>query len=299
MVAEVDRRSTGRAATARSRRHLHPQFREAPCLVKLELVAAHVRGEVHLQHDVRVVVLAHGHRRRPDDVRPLRVQIHRLIRLHDSLGVLLRRRHHQVHGAEGGDPLAAHQRDALGEPGQHLRRQLVVRAWALAHFERRLGGAVPELDAALVAVLELPCRQAEAPVHAAVEMQLRKGRPVIGLHGPAIGSLLHCGIRRGVCLRLFLLWSSVLSAHVSFVEIVWARDGGGFARRWQRLFSKINWIVHICTIPMPLGGTPPGTGHAARTTTKAGFAALLAAPVAAAASDAPRATRNGLGKGLS
>ena len=62
---------------------LHPQLGKAPLLVGNQLAPANVRGVVHFQHHVRIVVLADGQVRDPGQLCALGVQIDGLVRLHE------------------------------------------------------------------------------------------------------------------------------------------------------------------------------------------------------------------------
>ena len=138
-----------RPAARRRIGHFHPQLREAPLLVEVELPPVHVRGVVHLQHHVRQL-LPHLHRRAPRPI-PVRMQVDRLIRLHDlRLGAGVGAQQ-QGGGAEHVDGRAAALGDDRRQLRQTLRRILVVGGDGLGDHGD-FGAGVPELEAALPGV---------------------------------------------------------------------------------------------------------------------------------------------------
>ena len=144
----VDGHARRTPAARPGRRHHDPQLRKSPRFVERQLAGSDVRRMVHLQHDVRQVVLADDERS-PRQPRAAGVQVQGLVRLHHPLGGAASVPHEQVDGSERGDRRAPHQGDPLRQVNQPPRRALVDAAGRFRHHPRRLGPGVPVLEAAL------------------------------------------------------------------------------------------------------------------------------------------------------
>ena len=140
-------------------RHLHPHFREAPRLVERQLAPARVRGVVHFEHHVRTVILADDHGGGPRQLRVRRMQVHRLVRLHDVPRLAALVAQQQVHRAVTLDRRTAHPRDHGRKLRQETRTPFVVRRGRIAN-PGGLRSRLPILQPSFEAV-DLRARQVE------------------------------------------------------------------------------------------------------------------------------------------
>ena len=140
--------------------HLHPYLREGPRLVLPQLAPPHVGGVVHYQHHIREVVLA-DRQCGPRQPGVRRMQVHRLVRLHDELRLAVLVAFGQVGAAEALHRRPAHRGNELGQPGQVMHGAFVVGADRIAD-PGGLGGGVPVLESHL-ALVEFFSRQTDRP----------------------------------------------------------------------------------------------------------------------------------------
>ena len=159
-------------------RNLHPDFREAPVLVGDELPGPHVRGVVHLQNHVRQRVLPDDH---PSVARQLgarRIEINRLVRLHEVTlrSVLVADAH--VRCADALRFRAARHPDLPDERREPRPRPLVVHRRRFPHHPGGFARRVPVLHATPLPLGSLDFGGAHPHRFAAHELQPGHRRPL-------------------------------------------------------------------------------------------------------------------------
>ena len=150
-----------RAARRLHLRDLHPDFRETQRLVERKLPPANVRGVVDLEDHVRKIVLTHRQRGVERHPRPIRVQVHRLVRLQKTQALAAFVAFEEARVPEARNLRAAHPGDDCAKPREAVARPLVGAAH-VAELPRRLRRCVPVLDVPVVC-LDFVAPQPERP----------------------------------------------------------------------------------------------------------------------------------------